>query len=138
MNSLIKIDSEYARLVEDIGKRFKQMQIKAATRVNSDMLLFYWLLRRDMEEMHAEARWESKFFQNLSKDLSTIMPEKKSFSPTNLKYMGYFYRLHSSISPQLVEKLCKVPWGHYRYIIDKCKGNPKKALFYVEKIIENG
>ncbi len=151
MNSLIKIDSEYARWVEDIGKRFKQMQIKAATRVNSDMLLFYWLLGRDMEEMHAEARWGSKFFQNLSKDLSTIMPEKKSFSPTNLKYMGYFYRLYSSISPQLVDenetseispqlvdKLCKVPWGHHRYIIDKCKDNPEKALFYVEKTIENG
>ena len=43
----------------------------------------------------------------------------------------------NEISPQLVDDLCKVPWGHHRYIIDKCKGDPDKAIFYVRKTIEN-
>ena len=31
-----------------------------------------------------------------------------------------------------------VPWGHHRYIIDKCADDPDKALFYVHQIVENG
>mgnify|MGYP007069884537 CR=1 FL=1 len=30
-----------------------------------------------------------------------------------------------------------IPWGHHKLLIDKCKGNPEKALFYVHKTIEN-
>ena len=29
------------------------------------------------------------------------------------------------------------PWGHNKLIIDKCKGNIDKALFYARKILEN-
>ena len=35
-------------------------------------------------------------------------------------------------------ELFVVPWGHHRYIIDKCADNPDKALFFVHQIIENG
>lgn len=81
----------------------------------------------------------SKLYQRLSKDLIAAFPDVKSFSVTNLKYMQYFYECYSS--PQLVD-YCKmgifsIPWGHNRTIIDKCKNNKDKALFYVAKTIEN-
>ena len=82
------------------------MQVKAATKVNQEMLHFYWSLGIDMVEMHAESRWGSKFYESLSKDLASAMPEQKSFSPTNLKYMTYFYQLYSENCPQLVDELC--------------------------------
>lgn len=137
MSQLIKLDEEYAQWIESVGKRFKNMQLKAATRVNQEMLRFYWSLGKDIVDMRAESRWGSKFYVNLSKDLASAMPEQKSFSPTNLKYMSYFYQLYSQISPQPVDELCSVPWGHHRYIIDKCKDDVDKAVFYVRKTIEN-
>ena len=30
-----------------------------------------------------------------------------------------------------------IPWGHQKQLVDKCKGNTTKALFYVRKTIEN-
>ena len=30
-----------------------------------------------------------------------------------------------------------IPWGHNKVIIDKCRHNPDKALFYVKKTLEN-
>ncbi len=30
-----------------------------------------------------------------------------------------------------------IPWGHNKVIIDKCKGDSAKALFYVKKTLEN-
>lgn len=150
MSQLIKIDSNYAKWIQDISMRFKSMQIKAATKVNREMLLYYWTLGRDIVQLHADSKWGNKFYANLSKDLAEALPNVKSFSETNLKYMKYFYQLYSQISPQLVDEnadeeispqlvdeLCKIPWGHHRYIIDKCKHKPEKAIFYVRKTIEN-
>ncbi len=38
--------------------------------------------------------------------------------------------------PQLVAQLFSIPWGHHRYIIDKCK-NVDEALFFVNEVKEN-
>ncbi|MCH5217716.1 MAG: DUF1016 family protein [Muribaculaceae bacterium] len=37
----------------------------------------------------------------------------------------------------LRKELFSIPWDHQRRIIDKCKGNPEKALFFVRKVIEH-
>ena len=47
----------------------------------------------------------------------------------------------SKSSPQLVDYrkmgIFSIPWGHNRTIIDKCKGDKNRALFYVTKTLEN-
>ena len=40
MSQLIKIDEEYAEWIQSVGTRFKSMQVKAATKVNQEMLRF--------------------------------------------------------------------------------------------------
>ena len=44
----------------------------------------------------------------------------------------------SQMLQQLVDQLIRVPWGHHMLIIDKCKGDREKALFYVRRTIKNG
>ncbi len=39
---------------------------------------------------------------------------------------------------RLLRDLFSIPWGHHRYIIDKCSSDPNKALFYVQQTIQNG
>ena len=34
--------------------------------------------------------------------------------------------------------LSAVPWGHHRYIMDKCGEDTERALFYVRQTVENG
>ena len=46
--------------------------------------------------------------------------------------------MDEAIIQQLVGSLVRVPWGHHCTIIDKCKGNRDKALFYVLRTILNG
>ena len=95
------------------------------------------------------------FYKTVSDDLKSILPDVKSFSPTNLKYMRYFYEMYPDavICPQVEDELItdanrpqvgddlqiifRIPWGHNKIILDKCKGNSAKALFYIRKTIEN-
>ena len=51
------IDKDYIRWVEDLSIRYRQSQIKAAVRVNRELLKYYWELGRDIEEMHVIFLW---------------------------------------------------------------------------------
>ena len=107
MEKITIIDKEYVSWVKDLASRYRQSQIKAAVKVNREILNFYWNLGRDIVVLKAEARWGDKFLKTLSADLNTIMPEAGCFSKTNLKYMKYFYEMYEScleITPQLFDE----------------------------------
>lgn len=125
--------------------------MKASVSVNKEMLLFYWSLGKDIVSLQAESKWGSKVLDQISRDLQDAFPNVKGFSTTNLKYMRRFYELYrnaldDSISLEIgaqpvhlisLNELAMVPWGHHRQIIISCKGDTKKAIFFVRKVIEN-
>ena len=89
------LDKEYREWIMELSTRYRCSQIKAAVKVNEEMLRFYWELGRDIVEMKAESRWGSGFMKNLSQDLKAANPTATCFSQTNLLYMKNFYRLYS-------------------------------------------
>ena len=98
------LDQDYLQWVKELSTRYRRSQIKAAVKVNEEMLRFYWELGRDIVEMKAESRWGSGFMKNLSQDLRTANPTATCFSQTNLLYMKNFYLLYSqytAIVPQV-------------------------------------
>ena len=160
------IDKDYTRWVEDLSVRYRQSQIKAAVRVNQELLKYYWELGRDIEEMHVEERWGQSVIKNLSVDLQLKNPNSTGLSRTNIYYAKKFYLLYSQYlkvvpqvvgqlengkaqqavkdSPEIVpqpvgqleEMLFSIPWGHHRYLIDRYGTEPAKAFFYVKKTIQ--
>ncbi len=131
---------EYKSWISELKTRYKQAQIKASVAVNGELLKFYFDLGKDISEKQFANSYGSAFYKTLSSDLITEFSDAKGFSPTNLKYSFYFYDLYKAEfqnCPQVVDDLCRIPWGHHRFIIDKIKNDSKKALFYVEQIIQN-
>ena len=153
--------SEYKSWISELKLRYQNQQIKAAMHVNSDMLLFYWNLGKDIAERQFANTYGSGFFKKLSADLLHEIPDAKGFSPNNLWYIKRFYDLYSPIvqkTPQLtgewqnfpqlegklqagakecaLKYLFMIPWGHHKLIMDKCFSEPEKALFYIRKIVE--
>ena len=151
MSELMRISDAYKGWIQAVKKRFRQSQIKAAIRVNEEMLQFYFSLGKEIYFLKSEMNIGNSFYDIASKDLKEILPDVKSFSTTNLKYMQYFFELYGSpqvvdsqdskkLSPQVVDldsNLFKIPWGQHRCIIDKCGKDKEKAIFYVKKTIEN-
>lgn len=155
-NSAPITDSRYYTWIEDVKSRFHGAQVKAAIRVNTEMLQFYWALGRDIVTMKAEQAWGTGVLQQISLDLRNAFPEQKGFSYTNVKLMSQWYRFYNqndTIRQQLVGELGsnrqqlggdlempaifgKVPWGQHIDIIAKCK-TVEEALFYVEEVVKN-
>lgn len=138
------ISSEYKSWIGELKQRIRQSQIKAAVKVNTELLWLYWQLGCDIVERQLEASWGSGFFNQLSKDLKDEFPQMAGFSPTNLKYMKRFYLFYNQddeIRQQLADELepiiFKIPWFHQVNIITKCS-NTAEALFYTARTIEYG
>ncbi len=153
--SITILDKDYSHWIKELSTRYRKSQIKAAVKVNEEMLRFYWELGRDISVLQQDNKWGSKLLANLSRDLKALNPDASCFSPTNLLYMKNFYRLYQPIiefTPQLVEQLeitqqvaeqlgkelFSVPWGHQMLLIDKCSKNTIKAIFYIQQTIEHG
>ena len=123
--NLTIIDKDYLQWVKDLALRYRQSQIKAAVKVNQEVLAFYYSLGKDIVEMNAEAKWGSKFLHHLSRDLKEQLPDVEGFSPTILLYIKNFYILYSNLlfTPQLGEhfavNIFSIPWGHHKLLIDK-------------------
>lgn len=170
MSNIIKVDREYTEWISDVSKRFRQCQVKAAMKVNDEMLRFFWSLGRDMEKKKSDYAWGSRFYSRVSRDLVAALPEVKSFSQRNLQYMNQFYRMFpdavntkqavsqleaEAIAHQVDAQLPQteithrvdaqmgdeivfcIPWGHIKVILDKCKDDKDKAMFYVKKTLDN-
>ena len=109
MNKPISIlDKDYLQWVKGLCMRYRQSQIKAAVKVNTEMLKFYWSLGRDIVTLKAEDRWGSKFFHNLSRDLKEANPSTTCFSAKNLLYMKNFYCMYQpyfEIGQQVADQL---------------------------------
>jgi len=100
-------DNEYKKWLTDLKSRIRQSQIKAAIKVNTELLRLYWDLGHDIVARQMETAWGSGFFERLSNDLKIEFPDMKGFSSTNLKYCKRFYLFYAqdeSIRQQVVDE----------------------------------
>lgn len=101
--SITILDPEYRAWVQELKARYRRSQIKAATKVNQEMIQYYWNLGRDIVEMHVEDRWGEKVIRTLAADLKREMPDASGLSRSNLYYTKRFYLLYSKEIQKLKE-----------------------------------
>ena len=146
------LDKDYKNWIAELSSRYRKSQIKAAIKVNTELLKFYWELGRDIVGRDAENKYGSKFYSAISADLKKALPGAEGFSPSSIRYSKRFFLLYNPIIAnfqqvaekseeivnQLLSSLFSIPWGHHMLLIDKCSNSPDKALFFVQQTIEHG
>lgn len=154
MNKPINIlDKDYLQWVKELCKRYRQSQIKAAVKVNTEMLKFYWSLGEDICEKQKQYKWGAKVIGRLSLDLRAEFPQSEGFSRTNLYDIKRWFAFYSSqiefvhqaggqlqkvdnANTPIPEILLGVPWRHQTVIVSKCD-TINAALFYLNKVVED-
>ncbi len=147
-------NADYSAFLKDVKQRIQSAQIKAAVRVNQELLTLYWDLGEQIIEKQREAKWGDGFLEQMSRDLLADFPELKGFSKRNLELMRQWVCFWNPIGPQVVAQIAKqvasqlssnesvrqlvaqIPWWHNILIIQKIE-DFSEALFYVRKTIEN-
>jgi predicted nuclease of restriction endonuclease-like (RecB) superfamily len=136
MNELFYLDKNYHVWLNELKNKVRLVQIKAAVKVNTELLEFYWELGADIVEKQATAKWGDGFMSRLSHDLMAEFPDMKGFSKRNLEFIKRWYcfwSVQDGIAKQLATQ---IPWWHNVIIITKTK-DIDEAIFYVQKTIQN-
>ena len=89
-------DKNYVKWLSDLKKRFRVAQLKAAVKVNTEMLKFYWSLGEDICEKQKQYKWGAKVIDRLSLDMRSEFPQSEGFSRTNLYDIKRWFAFYSS------------------------------------------
>ena len=146
-------DKNYVKWLSDLKKRFRMAQLKAAVKVNTEMLKFYWGLGEDICEKQKQYKWGAKIIRRLSLDMRAEFPDTEGFSVVNLYYIKRWFAFYSkqieivyqagkqlekvdNANTPIPEILLRVPWRHQTVIVSKCD-TINAALFYLNKVVED-
>ena len=148
-----------------VQNRYRNSQIKAAIKVNSALLEFYWSVGLDLAVLKAEERWGSGIVKQFALDMRNAFPEAKGFSYSNVKdNYKQLIKGQQVVDPtdmpekghqpggliaatekshqvggllEMPEIFGQVPWKHHVYIVSKSK-SLDEALFYIDKVVVEG
>ena len=145
-------DGNYVKWLTDLKGRIRIAQLKAAVKVNEELLKLYWSLGEDICNKQKLYKWGGSFMDRLSLDLRSEFPESEGFSRANLYHIKRWFTFYSSHSEffyqagrklenvenatiPMPEILLRVPWRHQTTIVSKCK-TIQEATFYLNQVIE--
>jgi len=121
------LDKNYILFLSEIKNKIKQAQIKAAIKVNEELLRLYWDMAKMIVQKQKESKWGDGIIKQISSDLKQEFPNLKGFSERNLKYIKQWYIFWSK-GQQPVAQIFQIPWGHNIAIITKCKNMDEATL----------
>ena len=74
----------YAKLLDNIKARVRAARLRAAAAVNSELVLLYWHIGREILKRQSEQGWGAKVIDRLSLDLKREFSDVRGFSSRNL------------------------------------------------------
>ena len=145
-------DGNYVKWLTDLKCRIRITQLKAAVKVNEELLKLYWSLGEDIRNKQKQYKWGGSFMDRLSLDLRSEFPKTEGFSRANLYHIKRWFAFYSSHSDffyqagrkiatvenatiPMPEILLRIPWRHHTVIVSKCK-TIQEAMFYLNQVID--
>ena len=135
------LPNNYRSFLEDVKKRIRSAQLKAAISVSEELIKLYWSIGKDLVEKQEKEKRGTKLIEKFRKDIQRDFPGIEGFSRPNIFKMKAFYQAYAIVS-QSVRQLEELPifsihWGHNVVLISKVK-DAKTRFWYAQQVIENG
>lgn len=126
----------YRDWLAQVKERVHGAQTRAAVAVNSQLIMLYWSIGKDILLRQQEHGWGARIIDRLSADLRAEFPDMKGFSARNLRYMRAFAEAwpEEAIVQQVVAQL---PWGHNVRLLDGTN-EAAERLWYAHAAIAHG
>lgn len=130
------VTGEYRDWLTDLKARIRAAQTRAVAAVNSELVLLYWQIGREILDRQERQGWGAKVIDQLATDLRREFPDMSGFSPRNLKYM----RALANAWPDelfVQQVVAQIPWGHNVRLLDMLDDHSQRE-WYAKAAIEHG
>jgi DUF1016 N-terminal domain len=71
------LPSDYHAFLQSIKTRVQQAQLKAVVAVNTELIMLYWQIGREILERQGKEGWGTGVIDRLAKDLHAAFPQMK-------------------------------------------------------------
>ena len=136
MADLIPSSTSYRNLLARLKSQIQTAQVRAAVSVNSELVLLYWGIGKEILSRQREDGWGTGVIDRLAKDLLSEFPDMRGLSSRNLKYMRAFAEAWPE-EPIVQVPLAQITWYHNLTLLEKVK-SPGERLWYAEQTVGNG
>jgi predicted nuclease of restriction endonuclease-like (RecB) superfamily len=126
----------YNRFLQDLKKRIRTAQVKAALAINQEMVMLYWSIGRDILNREEQEGWGAKVVDRLAKDLKAAFPDLTGFSARNMRYMKALAEAYPD-EAILQRSVAILPWRHNIVLLEKLK-DQEQRLWYAAQASANG
>jgi hypothetical protein len=82
---------EYKEWILSLKQKVRSAQLKAAVKVNVELLQLYWDLGADIASRQTQSSWGDGFLTHQSRDLISEFPDMKGFSKRNLELIRQWF-----------------------------------------------
>jgi predicted nuclease of restriction endonuclease-like (RecB) superfamily len=130
------VPNGYGEFLADLKVRIRAAQLRATLAVNSELVLLYWHLGREILARQTREGWGAQVIDRLSRDLRHAFPEMRGFSVRNLKYMRTFAEAYGD-DPFVQQVAAQLPWFHICTVLDRLK-DPSARGWYLEQALTHG
>ncbi|HEY5756587.1 MAG TPA: PDDEXK nuclease domain-containing protein [Steroidobacter sp.] len=133
---MTQISDGYSALLTELKQRIRSARLRTVMSVNSELILLYWSIGRDLRARKCTEGWGAKVITRLAADLRRAFPDMTGISARNLEYMQSFTDAwpDQAILQQVAAKL---PWGHNTLLLQSVKSAPERE-WYARQAIQNG
>ena len=94
-NMTMASNSDFKSWVSQLKQDIRSAQIRAAIKVNTELLRLYWRMGADICGKQKSASWGDGWLKELSRELMTEFPDMKGFSHRNLQYIRQWYLFYN-------------------------------------------
>jgi predicted nuclease of restriction endonuclease-like (RecB) superfamily len=91
----LRLPQDYAVWLTALKERVRTTQLRAATRVNRELILLYWDIGRSIAEAQRDRGYGKQVVERLAADLQAEFPGLAGFSPLNVWRMRAFYEAYA-------------------------------------------
>nr|WP_129781509.1 PDDEXK nuclease domain-containing protein [Peristeroidobacter soli] len=133
---MTQLSEGYSTLLTELKQRIRSARLRTVLAVNSELILLYWSIGRDIRARQSTEGWGAKVIMRLAADLRRAFPDMTGISARNLKYMRVFADAwpDRSIVQQVAAQL---PWGHNIVLLQDVK-SPAEREWYARQASQEG
>ena len=89
----VTASATYRELIERLKRRIRESQARAARAVNTELVMLYWSIGREIVEEQQTSGWGDDIVGRIAQDLAADIGSPRGFSRRNLFYMRRFAAL---------------------------------------------
>jgi predicted nuclease of restriction endonuclease-like (RecB) superfamily len=129
---VVTASAGYRELIERLERRVRESQARAARALNSELVMLYWSIGRDILEQQQKAGWGDDIVGRIAADLRTATGSARGFSRRNVFYMRRFAAAWPE--PEKVQTLSAlIGWSHHQVLLDRFAENLAVYEWYAAK-----